>query len=64
MRRLHNADVEKTKTGAPTIPFFMPERFITEMAVIVDTGKGQNIPLAQMALHYLRNFDELYSLPV
>ncbi len=59
MQRLCNVDVEKTKAWAPITQFFMLERFITAMTVIVDTGKEWNITLVQMALDYLRNFDAL-----
>ncbi|MDJ0990199.1 MAG: radical SAM protein [Desulfobacterales bacterium] len=54
---------KKTKAWAPITQFFDIERFIADMAVIVDTGRGWNATLAQLVLAFLRNFDERQAPP-
>jgi uncharacterized radical SAM superfamily Fe-S cluster-containing enzyme len=47
----------KTKVWSPITQFFDMERFMKDIAVIVDTGRGKKLTLTQVALSFLRNFD-------
>jgi hypothetical protein len=47
-------------TGAwgPVSAFFDIDRFMKDIDVIVDSGRGRSLSLAQVGLSFLRNFDE------
>ena len=47
----------RTKVWSPITQFFDMERFMKDIAVIVDTGRGKKLTLTQVALSFLRNFD-------
>jgi len=47
----------KTKVWSPITQFFDMERFMKDIALICDTGRGKKLTLAQVALAFLRNFD-------
>jgi uncharacterized radical SAM superfamily Fe-S cluster-containing enzyme len=52
-------------TGAwePVTAFFDVDRFMKDIDVIVDTGRGQALSYAQVALSFVRNFDERKAPP-
>jgi hypothetical protein len=47
-----------TKSWAPVSAFFDIEQFIKDIDVIVDTARGRALSLTQVALSFLRNFDQ------
>jgi 7,8-dihydro-6-hydroxymethylpterin dimethyltransferase len=49
---------QRTKAWAPVTQFFNVERFIEDIAVICDTARNHTLTLTQIALSFLRNFDE------
>jgi hypothetical protein len=49
---------KRTKAWAPVTQFFDVDRFVEDVAVIVDTSRGQPATLTQVALSLLRNFDQ------
>lgn len=53
----------KTKVWAPLMQFFDADRFIEDISVIGDTARGKKASLAQIALAFLRNFDERKAPP-
>ncbi len=54
---------KKTKAWVPITQFFNIGAFIKDMEVIVDTGRGWKASLTQIALAFLRNFDERQAPP-
>jgi uncharacterized radical SAM superfamily Fe-S cluster-containing enzyme len=48
---------------APVSAFFDIDRFMTDIDVIVDSGRGRALSLAQVGLSFLRNFDERKAPP-
>ena len=48
----------RTEDWAPVSAFFDIEQFMKDIDVIVDTGRGRALSLAQIGLSFLRNFDE------
>src|SRR5262249_41875994 len=48
----------RTKAWAPVSAFFDIDGFMRDIDVIVDSGRGRKLSLAQVALSFLRNFDE------
>ncbi len=53
----------ETKVWAPLTQFFNAGKFIEDIQVIVDTARGQKASLTQIALAFLRNFDERKAPP-
>ena len=53
----------RTKVWAPVTQFFDAERFMKDIGVIVDTARGRGLTLVQIALAFLRNFDERKAPP-
>lgn len=47
----------RTKAWGPITQFFDMDRFIEDIGVICDTGRGKGLSLTQVALAFLRNFD-------
>jgi tetraether lipid synthase len=47
-----------TNAWAPVSAFFDIDRFMKDIDVIVDTGRGRPLSLVQVGLSFLRNFDE------
>ncbi len=43
---------------APVTSFFNVDAFMKDIDVIVDSGRGRNLSIAQIALSFLRNFDQ------
>jgi len=52
-----------TKAWAPVTAFFDVDRFMKDIDVIVDTGRGRALSWAQIALSFVRNFDERKAPP-
>jgi uncharacterized radical SAM superfamily Fe-S cluster-containing enzyme len=48
----------RTKAWAPASAFFDIDRFMKDIDVIVDSGRGRRLSMTQVALSFLRNFDE------
>jgi uncharacterized radical SAM superfamily Fe-S cluster-containing enzyme len=48
---------------APVSAFFDIEQFMKDIDVIVDTGRGRALSLAQVGLSFVRNFDERKAPP-
>jgi 7,8-dihydro-6-hydroxymethylpterin dimethyltransferase len=48
----------RTKAWAPVSAFFDIDGFMRDIDVIVDSGRGRALSLTQIALSFLRNFDE------
>jgi uncharacterized radical SAM superfamily Fe-S cluster-containing enzyme len=48
----------RTKDWAPVSAFFDIDRFMKDIDVIVDTGRGRALSFAQIGLSFVRNFDE------
>jgi len=53
----------ETKAWAPLTQFFDIDRFIQDISVIVDTARGKKATLTQIALAFLRNFDQRKAPP-
>jgi uncharacterized radical SAM superfamily Fe-S cluster-containing enzyme len=53
----------RTKAWAPVSAFFDIDRFMKDIDVIVDTGRGRALSFAQIALSFVRNFDERKAPP-
>jgi uncharacterized radical SAM superfamily Fe-S cluster-containing enzyme len=53
----------KTGAWAPVSAFFDIEGFMKDVDVIVDTGRGRALSLAQIGLSFLRHFDERKAPP-
>ncbi len=53
----------KTKEWAPLTQFFDAEGFMKDTAVMVDTARGRSLTLTQIALSFLRHFDERKTPP-
>ena len=47
-----------TKAWAPVSAFFNIDQFMKDIDVIVDTGRGRKLSFTQIALSFVRNFDE------
>jgi tetraether lipid synthase len=47
-----------TGAWAPVSSFFNIDQFMKDIDVIVDSGRGRTVSLAQVGLSFLRNFDE------
>jgi uncharacterized radical SAM superfamily Fe-S cluster-containing enzyme len=52
-----------TKAWAPVSAFFDIDRFMKDIDVIVDSGRGRALSWAQIALSFVRNFDERKAPP-
>jgi uncharacterized radical SAM superfamily Fe-S cluster-containing enzyme len=52
-----------TKAWAPVSAFFDIDRFMEDIDVIVDTGRGKALSWTQVALSFVRNFDERKAPP-
>ena len=52
---VHNT---RTNAWAPITSFFNLDRFFRDLDVVVDSGRGRGLSLAQLGLSFLRNFDE------
>jgi uncharacterized radical SAM superfamily Fe-S cluster-containing enzyme len=52
-----------TGAWAPVTAFFDVDRFMKDIDVIVDTGRGRALSWAQIALSFVRNFDERKAPP-
>ncbi len=48
----------KTHAWAPISAFFDVDRFVKDITVIVDSARGRSLSLAQVALSFLRNYDQ------
>ncbi|HEU4565937.1 MAG TPA: radical SAM protein [Gemmatimonadaceae bacterium] len=48
----------RTKAWAPVTSFFDLDRFLKDVNVIIDSGRGRALSIAQVGLSFLRNFDE------
>ena len=48
----------RTRSWAPVSAFFDIERFMADIDVIVDTARGRALSFTQVALSFLRNFDQ------
>jgi len=53
----------RTKEWAPVTAFFDVEQFMKDIDVIVDSGRGRALSLAQVVLSLVRNFDERKAPP-
>jgi uncharacterized radical SAM superfamily Fe-S cluster-containing enzyme len=53
----------RTKAWAPVSAFFDIDGFMKDIDVIVDSGRGRALSLTQIALSFLRNFDERKAPP-
>jgi tetraether lipid synthase len=53
----------RTKAWAPVSAFFNIDQFMKDIDVIVDSGRGRPLSLAQVGLSFLRNFDERMAPP-
>ena len=53
----------RTKAWAPVSAFFDIDGFMKDIDVIVDSGRGRALSFAQIALSFLRNFDERKAPP-
>src|SRR5262245_41701186 len=49
---------DRTKAWAPLSAFFDLDRFMEDIRVIVDTGRGRALSLTQIGLSFLRNYDQ------
>jgi 7,8-dihydro-6-hydroxymethylpterin dimethyltransferase len=47
----------KTKAWAAVTQFFALDRFMSDIAIICDTGRGRELSMAQIAMAFARNFD-------
>ena len=47
-----------TKAWAPVSAFFNIDQFMKDIDVIVDTGRGRKLSFTQIALSFVRNFDQ------
>jgi hypothetical protein len=54
---------QRTKAWAPITQFFNIEQFLKDIAVICDSARGKTLTLTQVALAFLRNFDERKTPP-
>jgi uncharacterized radical SAM superfamily Fe-S cluster-containing enzyme len=54
---------EQTKAWAPITQFFDLDRFVSDITVIVDTARNRPLSLAQVALSFLRNYDQRKAPP-
>ncbi|MBX6366004.1 MAG: radical SAM protein [Gemmatimonadetes bacterium] len=54
---------QRTKAWAPLTQFFDVERFMQDIAVIADSARGRAASITQVALAFLRNFDERKAPP-
>jgi uncharacterized radical SAM superfamily Fe-S cluster-containing enzyme len=52
---------QRTKAWAPVTQFFNIEQFLNDIAVICDSARGKTLTLTQVALAFLRSFDERHA---
>jgi len=52
-----------TRAWAPVTAFFDVDRFMKDIDVIVDTGRGRALSWTQVALSFVRNFDQRKAPP-
>ncbi len=53
----------RTREWAPVTSFFDLDRFLKDVNVIIDSGRGRATSIAQVGLSFLRNFDERKAPP-
>ena len=54
---------QRTKAWAPLTQFFNIEQFMKDVALVCDSARGRTLTLTQVALAFLRSFDERKAPP-